>query len=1829
MSTFGLLRSNVKLTGNVKISVSSKDEIFLNSIDANKELSDGRFKRVVVNPKNKLSTDIYNFFDKGKLASNLIYDVLRATDDKTSKQDFSKHFEQQYNYGMGRCDSDLFDEAYCMFAPIWITKKIPNFFVVFRNPDARSIQYERNPDKLLIGKRYTVFGDENFSVGYGVNNYISGESFITDGTNGGTYTKTGTEGYVVLDDPNFELDSVTDPDKFIENFVSPSDIVAIFDLREGTNIGNYIRNHINDPLFSTKSLEVDFNNKQFIYNGIDLDTGVISSAAESIDTITEQELDIIDFDEFITQGFERHRLISSNLLNMEFLFHDNKSEDYTFNRYFGFYCDDEDIGSFFPDKPAMFSKQGLYRNIYHDKEFLPQYYGKKITDVDGIKIIPDEINSVDGYIFRKEEIKEKPTFYYLKDKRNGFHKFNNLATTEHYTLVDKEIDSELLFGVNDDHFELEASKFSEGGRASAVFTVNQQMTTGFSIQFFEGNTSLGYLIADHLPNVTIPELQLLEEGSYSGDTSTPYQEGESIEHFFYPTGTPEQIAQGMATAIDWLLKDKNIDATAIGNQVFLRAQFTGADYNQLRFVVINDNGEISTDNNRLTGGTTTTISRARVDKDLPVDVTEDSFIATEDGGFIQIASISSYLEEPILENGIVVGFKNLNTYKVITIVDENKEIKIKKGDVFIHNEIPLKMGVFSFYNLKDFDFDSFTTDYATDYSNEYSKYFKTSGSELDIGDAYVVHKLEVDQIKPTIEHNGINHTSTGYDIVGVNTGLGQITIAGNVVNDFSGDKIVIRDSTGNDGVYIVGSVVFGAGTVITVFGTIPDGTIDGIVHSAFTAVNEDFIVTNGDPIVINEKYYNDEELKKFIGFNALNTGEISAFESSSIDPDDLVNKFAILSFDETRVEYNRLRENKKSKNVLKSKIVPTINKWVLENGNNIRDVEYRLNSSDAFGELNFSPSFVDEDQNPEFFTHEWLYLGAVPENASDEDLFNSSSYFGNKFDKDKYLDIINDYFLNYFTIDDYIRRLPIAESTAQSEKWTLSGTTGGTIIMQIQGIFFSEPFSVGFPQTVTNWFASHSAAVNALGINVVDDLSGGLTFTAVEAGVPFNVFGFAAGANGLWTKSNVVKNIGNRLLEAPTDSRFTTFSQVGDRKYQTFFRGVRVNLDSEQIDYTGYKFSAILNFKKTSFLEKQPPFEIEVIENRDFKNITFLVTIVVDDYKIVPDLGVGKEPYGEYLYLYIMESLKRYANDKYEFGQLFEYPLNAAVGYYNSGVNGDPLGNPTAPPVGAPITSFRGIQLYHDLDMSNLPNSDTLKFDNSRFLLTDFFKLRENGLFGRIIALDDAGATMVSSTNPFHSPTQYVLDRPSTILGIGDQENYIQLKNTGWSIVQIPFLTAVAQYTASGVHSGIYPMEDMVFFEEGGGKSVYDKIASLLSFGSMLDIVNDNDDRHISYKLIQDGILTDNNTDFKLSFIKPSVIKRDNALSVTELNITRPELPNENVVDYEGTSFSKNVTHHRYGGNFIPKFKDVLFFKNDKLQMAWGLNDTTWEQSDHDWTEFDVHNPEVKTIPFSRRLFGLNTKFDTTIKGFGIIKNHYHHKVSSTNADLLLLDNPIYPSVDEVAIDKTDYNIFLSDFDSSFYKDYSNKNSFNKIFGYFNTGDEKSYLGTKLAQLEEKIILFDFKDISEDTGIDDPSFDLEGRELVYEKRDNFIFFRISMRKTITEYIQNKLIDEFKKYVNEFNTFGGTFDKAIRDYVEGNITELYKITDIKSFVKKYNEEENVPLVSVEPNSLLLIQQGYKEDKNISTTNIDDLEIVLKYNANIEFQHSFNLRFQVEK
>ena len=128
-----LLRTNPKLTGNIKITIDSNQNVWLNSIDANLELSSNRFKKFKVSSNSTYAYDIRKLLDEGKVDSKTLY-TLNEKDSTSVKSNNFEQYNTLYWSGCEYLKSLLYDENYSIFAPLWIDKNIPDFFVVFASP---------------------------------------------------------------------------------------------------------------------------------------------------------------------------------------------------------------------------------------------------------------------------------------------------------------------------------------------------------------------------------------------------------------------------------------------------------------------------------------------------------------------------------------------------------------------------------------------------------------------------------------------------------------------------------------------------------------------------------------------------------------------------------------------------------------------------------------------------------------------------------------------------------------------------------------------------------------------------------------------------------------------------------------------------------------------------------------------------------------------------------------------------------------------------------------------------------------------------------------------------------------------------------------------------------------------------------------------------------------------------------------------------------------------------------------------------------------------------------------------------------------------------------------------------------------------------------------------------------------------------------------------------------------------------------------------------------------------------------------------------------------
>jgi len=125
-----LLRANPALTTNVKLVVDSKYNLFLESYNANKELSDNKFKRYQINSSAFLSERIASFW-RG-IPASLAFQVRNDTKPDTLQQNLANQIDDTYYSGMRQVEDTRYEEEFQYNTTLEIGKSLPKWFFIFR-----------------------------------------------------------------------------------------------------------------------------------------------------------------------------------------------------------------------------------------------------------------------------------------------------------------------------------------------------------------------------------------------------------------------------------------------------------------------------------------------------------------------------------------------------------------------------------------------------------------------------------------------------------------------------------------------------------------------------------------------------------------------------------------------------------------------------------------------------------------------------------------------------------------------------------------------------------------------------------------------------------------------------------------------------------------------------------------------------------------------------------------------------------------------------------------------------------------------------------------------------------------------------------------------------------------------------------------------------------------------------------------------------------------------------------------------------------------------------------------------------------------------------------------------------------------------------------------------------------------------------------------------------------------------------------------------------------------------------------------------------------------
>lgn len=719
-TSYGLIRTNPKLTTNIKIIVDSKNKLFLESIDATSELSKSMYKGFEVNPYGSYSYDLKRFYDQNQdqLSEDIAYFLFEEDAGFDIKKEYNQQFDFTYAYGFSTKDSKYYSEEYSLFAPIWLERdNIPEYFVIFKMDGPAAVNIN---DTSIISQLGT--------------------------------------------DPNFDTDPildnlVKDPSRFNDNFIKKSKIIKAIDLSEKTAIGKYIRNHIEDSLFPESSLFISFEKGINSYwNGISYKSGGFCSIGKDIyEEYTLIDRTIMQSDDILTSGFKNNSVVCANILNLEFLFDDIDQTRFEFSRYYGLYMSEVEMGKFVLDKKR------LSEDVPDEPSQKPYPFGDDLGDrfsensqiqhnPKGIKIYPQigPSGPFSGRLLTWEEI-QNPRFSYVKDGLGNFYSLNRIndwksiksdnlgvdyIDSNYLRIINTSIDWKTFTGMDIPFRQLPVIPTESLGRSSFSFKILFTPSNNDEIRLKYTNWN------------DDDEKPLIDQFTIKVDNDLAA--GRANQRFFSNKGTTKQIASAISLAINNLslfTDDYQIfTSIAVLDEVFVFTRTSSENWNELKFSIFSDfdtfpyditSDEFSTNKIKFiynytysplaemsidrgwyyesffTGGNTNPKSRLIIDKDYIQDFRdpiEDVYVKTTKG--YKRINQSLYLDKYDEIRGNITKFYDTDIYTIIEIEDHEGEfIYSYDNTISLYKLSKNSIGYLSIFPLKEFDFDYHSTEY--------------------------------------------------------------------------------------------------------------------------------------------------------------------------------------------------------------------------------------------------------------------------------------------------------------------------------------------------------------------------------------------------------------------------------------------------------------------------------------------------------------------------------------------------------------------------------------------------------------------------------------------------------------------------------------------------------------------------------------------------------------------------------------------------------------------------------------------------------------------------------------------------------------------------------------------------------------------------------------------------------------------------------------------------------------------------------------------------------------------------------------------------------------
>ena len=282
-ASYLILRTNPKFSGNVKLVIDPSDNLFMDTFKVSDILSNKLYRKQRISGNSVFSGDIRKVFSS--LPQGEIYKLSDGNilDIAIPKTNYYDQYDTNYSYGARLLIDELYEEDYAMLAPLWISRNLPDYFVIFR----------------VSG----TYNEETYSI----------------------------------------VEETWDLSRLANKFLEEGKIVKSWEMKENSPVGIYLRNHLEElediisPMFLSLS-DPDLKDPDpNTWYGVAVDKGIITGRSETTYFFDQNSKNFTDLNAFSSGGFERLNLLCPNLINMEYVFNDIDVSLYEMNKYYGLY----------------------------------------------------------------------------------------------------------------------------------------------------------------------------------------------------------------------------------------------------------------------------------------------------------------------------------------------------------------------------------------------------------------------------------------------------------------------------------------------------------------------------------------------------------------------------------------------------------------------------------------------------------------------------------------------------------------------------------------------------------------------------------------------------------------------------------------------------------------------------------------------------------------------------------------------------------------------------------------------------------------------------------------------------------------------------------------------------------------------------------------------------------------------------------------------------------------------------------------------------------------------------------------------------------------------------------------------------------------------------------------------------------------------------------------------------------------------------------------------------------------------------------------------------